>query len=151
MSTGNHRRNIADSRTSHPNVEITHDLNIERCQQKKSNHSLMPNCPTRNQSIYFSIGHHDYMKHLFASIGCAVEIHVKPGDWRTWDMRWESGFSLCTLMEHHWYYNEYVTKTGATRVSDQVFFLTQVHHKSSNITQIARRSSSTATYYSTQR
>ena len=67
-------------------------------------------------------GHHDYMRHPFAPIGCAIEIHVKPGDRGTWDMRSVSGFSLGTSMEHYRCYNVYVTSTNATRVSDQVYF-----------------------------
>jgi hypothetical protein len=46
-------------------------------------------------------GQHHYMRHPFAPIGCAVEIHVKPGNWATWDTRCESGFSLGTSMEHY--------------------------------------------------
>ena len=67
-------------------------------------------------------GHHDYMRHPFAPIGCAVEIHVKPENRGTWDMRSVSGFSLGTSLEHYRCYNVYVTSTMATRVSDQVHF-----------------------------
>ena len=67
-------------------------------------------------------GHHDYMRHPFAPIGCAVEIHVKPGDQGTWDMRSVSGFSIGTSLEHYRCYNVYVTSTRATRISDQVYF-----------------------------
>jgi hypothetical protein len=62
------------------------------------------------------------MRHPFTPIDCAVEIHVKPGDRKTWDMRCESGFSLGTLMEHYRCYLAYVARTRAIRVSDQVHF-----------------------------
>ena len=67
-------------------------------------------------------GHHDYMRHPFAPIGCSIEIHVKPGDRGTWDMRSVSGFSLGTSLEHYRCYNVYVTSTRSTRISDQVYF-----------------------------
>jgi hypothetical protein len=30
-------------------------------------------------------GPHDYMKKLFAPLGCAIQAHIKPNDCRTWD------------------------------------------------------------------
>ena len=68
-------------------------------------------------------GHHDYMRQPFAPMGSEIEVHVKPGDRRTWDMRCDSGFSLGTSMEHYRCYKVHVTKTKSTRVSDQVDFL----------------------------
>ncbi len=65
---------------------------------------------------------HDYMKKPFAPIGCAVQVHVKPGNRRTWDTHTEAGYNLGTSMEHHRCFKIYVTKTRATRVSDTVFF-----------------------------
>ncbi len=67
-------------------------------------------------------GQHNYMKKPFAPIGCAVQIHVKPKNRRTWDAHTEAGFNLRTSMEHHGCFKIYVTKTRATRVSDTVFF-----------------------------
>ncbi len=66
--------------------------------------------------------HHDYMKKPFAPIGCAVQVHVKPKNRRTWDIHTIAGFNLGTSMEHHLCFKIYVTKTRATRVSDTVFF-----------------------------
>ena len=78
---------------------------------------------TPNISAFTHVhGHHDYMRHPFAPIGCAVKIHVKPGNRGTWDMRSLSGFSLGTSLEHYRCYNVYVTSTRATRISDQVYF-----------------------------
>ncbi len=67
-------------------------------------------------------GQHDYMRHPFTPIGCRVEIHVKPGDRGTWDMRCELGFSVGTSMEHYPCYKVYVSQTRSIRVSDQVHF-----------------------------
>jgi hypothetical protein len=67
-------------------------------------------------------GQHDYMKKPFAPIGCAVQVHVKPGNRRTWDTHTEAGYNLGTSMEHHRCFKIYVTKTRATRVSGTVFF-----------------------------
>ena len=67
-------------------------------------------------------GQHDYMKKPFAPIGCAVQVHVKPGNRRTWDTHTEAGYNLGTSMEHHRCFKIYVSKTRATRVSDTVFF-----------------------------
>ena len=67
-------------------------------------------------------GQHDYMKKPFAPIGCAVQVHVKPTNRRTWDTHTEAGYNLGTSMEHHRCFKIYVTKTRATRVSDTVFF-----------------------------
>ena len=67
-------------------------------------------------------GHQDYMKKPFAPIGCAVQVHVKPGNRQMWDTHTEAGYNLGTSMEHHQCFKIYVTKTRATRVSDTVFF-----------------------------
>jgi hypothetical protein len=64
----------------------------------------------------------DYMKKPFAPIGCAVQVHMKPGNRRTWDTHTEAGYNLGTSMEHHRCFKIYVSKTRATRVSDTVFF-----------------------------
>ena len=45
-------------------------------------------------------GQHDYMRNLFAPIGCRVEIHVKPDNRGTWEMHCKLGFSVGTSMEH---------------------------------------------------
>jgi hypothetical protein len=37
---------------------------------------------------------HDYMKKPFALIGCAVQVHIKPKNRRTWDTRTKAGFNL---------------------------------------------------------
>jgi hypothetical protein len=66
-------------------------------------------------------GQHDYMKEPFVPIGCAVQVHVKPTNRRTWDAHTEAGYNLATSMEHHQCFKIYVTKTRATTVSDTVF------------------------------
>ncbi len=65
-------------------------------------------------------GHHDYMKKPFAPLGWAIEAHVKPDDRRTWDTRSDAEFSLGTSMQHHRCFRMYITKTGATRISNTV-------------------------------
>ncbi len=67
-------------------------------------------------------GQHDYMKKPFVPIGCAVQIHIKPKNRRTWDTHTKAGHNLGTSMEHHRCFKIYVTKTRATRVSKTVFF-----------------------------
>jgi hypothetical protein len=59
---------------------------------------------------------------LFAPIGCAVQVHVKPKNRWAWDTHTKAGFNLGTSMEHHRCFKIHVTKTRATRVSDTVFF-----------------------------
>jgi hypothetical protein len=44
---------------------------------------------------------HDYMKKPFAPIGCAVQIHVKPQNRRTWDTHTKAGYNLGRSMEYH--------------------------------------------------
>ncbi len=66
-------------------------------------------------------GQHDYMKCLFAPLGCAVMAHVKPKNRRTWDTHAETGFNIGTAMEHHQCFHVYIVRTRATRVSDRVF------------------------------
>ncbi len=48
--------------------------------------------------------------------------HVKPKNWRTWDVHTDVGFNIRTAMEHHHCFHVCITKTRATRVSDAVFF-----------------------------
>jgi hypothetical protein len=67
--------------------------------------------------------HHDYTRQPFAPIRSKIDVHVMPGDRRTWDMRCNSGFSLGILMEHYRCYKVCVTKTRAIRVSNQVDFI----------------------------
>ncbi len=74
-------------------------------------------------------GQHDYMKHPFAPLGCAVMAHVKPKNRITWDAHAEMGFNIGTAMEHHQCFHVYIVKTKATRVSDSVFFK---HHYITN-------------------
>jgi hypothetical protein len=56
------------------------------------------------------------------TIGCAVQMHVKPKDRLSWDTRSEPGFNLGTCMEHHHCFRVYVTRTRATRISNTVVF-----------------------------
>ncbi len=67
-------------------------------------------------------GTHDYMPKLFAPIGCAVQMHVKPDNRLSWDTRLEPGFNLGTSMEHHQCFRVYVTRIRATRISNTVMF-----------------------------
>jgi hypothetical protein len=67
-------------------------------------------------------GQHDYMKRLFASLGCAVMAHVQPKNRQSWDIHANTGFNIGTVMEHHQCFYIYIVKTWATKVSDTVFF-----------------------------
>jgi hypothetical protein len=67
-------------------------------------------------------GQHNYMRQLFAPLGCAVMAHVKPKNRRTWDVHADKGFNIGMAMEHHQCFHVYIVKTRATRVSDRVFF-----------------------------
>jgi hypothetical protein len=63
-----------------------------------------------------------YMKRPFAPLGCAVMVHVKPKNRRTWDTHAKTGFNIGTVMEHRQCFHVYIVKTRATRVSDRLFF-----------------------------
>jgi hypothetical protein len=67
-------------------------------------------------------GQHDYMKHPFAQLGCAVMAHVKPKNRQSWDVHCDVGFNIGTAMEHDRCFHVYIVKTRATRISDLVFF-----------------------------
>ncbi len=67
-------------------------------------------------------GQHDYMKHPFAPLRCAVMAHVKPKNCPSWDVHGDVGFNIGKGMEHHRCFNVYIVKTRATRISDLVFF-----------------------------
>jgi hypothetical protein len=67
-------------------------------------------------------GSHNYMKKLFAPLGCAIQANCKPDDPRTWDTRANVGFNLGTSIEHHCCYHVYITKTRSTRISNTVAF-----------------------------
>jgi hypothetical protein len=67
-------------------------------------------------------GQHNYMKHPFAPLGCAVMAHVKPKNCQSWDVHGNVGFNIGTAMEHHRCFHVYIVKTRATRISDLVFF-----------------------------
>jgi hypothetical protein len=64
---------------------------------------------------------HDYMKHPFAPLGCAVMANVKPKK-QLWDVHADNSFNIGTAMEHHQCFHIYIVKTRAMRISDTVFF-----------------------------
>jgi hypothetical protein len=67
-------------------------------------------------------GQHNYMRRLFAPLGCAVMAHVKPKNRRMWDVHADKGFNIGMAIEHHQCFHIYVVKTRAMRSSDRVFF-----------------------------
>ncbi len=78
---------------------------------------------TPKVSVYAHVhGQHDYMKHPFAPLGCAVMAHVKPKNRPSWDIHADIGFNIGTAMEHHQCFHIYIVKTRVTRISDTVFF-----------------------------
>jgi hypothetical protein len=78
---------------------------------------------TPKVSVYAHVhGQHDYMKRLFAPLGCAVMVHIKPKNRQSCDVRADTGFNIRTAMEHHQCFHIYIVKTRAMRVSETVFF-----------------------------
>ncbi len=78
---------------------------------------------TPKVSTYAHIhGQHDYMKHPFAPLGCAVMAHVKPKNRQSWGIHTDTVFNIRMLTEHHQCFHIYIIKTRATRISDTVFF-----------------------------
>jgi hypothetical protein len=67
-------------------------------------------------------GQHDYMKHPFALLGCAVMAHITPQNRQSWDVHGNVGFNIGTVLEHHRCFHIYIVKTRATRISNLVFF-----------------------------
>jgi hypothetical protein len=67
-------------------------------------------------------GKHNFMKCLFAPLGCAVMAHVKPKNRQTWNVHTDTGFNIGTAMEHHQCFHIYIVKTRVTRISNMVFF-----------------------------
>jgi hypothetical protein len=67
-------------------------------------------------------GQHDYMKRLFAPLGCAVKAHVKHKNQQTGDVHVDTDFNIRTAMVHHQCFHIYIVKTRAARVSNTVFF-----------------------------
>jgi hypothetical protein len=67
-------------------------------------------------------GTHNYMQKSFSSIGCAVQMHVKPNNCLSWEPRSEPGFNLGTSMECHQCFRVYATRTRATRISGTAIF-----------------------------
>ncbi len=43
----------------------------------------------------------NYMKCLFAPLGCVVMAHVKPKNRQTWNVHSDTGFNIGMAMEHH--------------------------------------------------
>jgi hypothetical protein len=63
-------------------------------------------------SVYAHVhGQHDYMKHPFAPLGCAVMAHVKPKNRQFWDIHADTGFNIGMAMEHHQCFHIYIDKT----------------------------------------
>ncbi len=76
-----------------------------------------------NISAYAHVqGPHNYMCKPFAHFRCPIQAHVKPKDRRSRDTRSNTSFNLGTSMEHHPCFHVYITRTGATRVSNTVYF-----------------------------
>jgi hypothetical protein len=74
-------------------------------------------------SMYAHVhGQHNYMKHPFAPLGCAVMAHIKPKNRQSWDVHADTSFNIRTAIEHHQCLDIYIVKTRATRISDTVFF-----------------------------
>jgi hypothetical protein len=67
-------------------------------------------------------GQHDYMRKPFPPLGYAAQTHVKPDVHQTWDYFSKYGFNIGTSMEHHRCFKVYIIETGATEISNKVFF-----------------------------
>jgi hypothetical protein len=46
-------------------------------------------------------GQHNYLKCLFAPLGCVVMAHIKPKNQQTWDVHADTGFNIGVAMTHH--------------------------------------------------
>jgi hypothetical protein len=64
-------------------------------------------------------GLHNNMCRPFVPMGYAIKAHIKE-DKQYWDKHSNTGFNQGTSMEHHRYFQVYITKTRATRLSDML-------------------------------
>ena len=67
-------------------------------------------------------GPHDYDTHLFAILGCAVELHVTPKSRRTWEAHTKTGYYLGAAWDHYRCHRVWVKDTRSERIGQTVFF-----------------------------
>jgi hypothetical protein len=68
----------------------------------------------------------DYSKTAFASPGCKIIAHEKPGKRRTWAPRGQHGYSLGPAMHHYPCQNVYISTTASERIVKNLEFFP--HH-----------------------
>ena len=66
-------------------------------------------------------GPHDFNKHPLAPIGCAVQMHEKPNQRKTWAPHAIDGWYVGTSFQHYRAYKIRAKSTKAERISDTVF------------------------------
>jgi hypothetical protein len=64
----------------------------------------------------------DYNKTAFASPGCKIIAHEKPGKRRTWAPHGKHGYSLGPAMHHYICQNVYISTTASERIVDTLEF-----------------------------
>ena len=67
-------------------------------------------------------GPHDYNAHPFAILGCAVELHVMPGNRKSWEPHTKTGYYVGTSWDHYRCHEVWVKDTKSKRVGQTVFF-----------------------------
>ena len=67
-------------------------------------------------------GPHDYNRHPFAPVGCAIEAYLRPTVRDTWAAHSALGFSLGTSFDHYRCHRAYISDTRAERICDTLYF-----------------------------
>ena len=66
-------------------------------------------------------GQHNYDAHPFAPLGAKVEMHVMPGNRRTWESHTKAGYYLGTSWDHYRCHEVWISNTKSKRVGRTVF------------------------------
>ena len=67
-------------------------------------------------------GQHDFNKMPLTPIGCAILLHNKLDNRKSWDTHACEGFYLKTSQEHYKCYKVWVKETRSMQIADTVFF-----------------------------
>jgi hypothetical protein len=69
----------------------------------------------------------DYNKTDFATPGCKIIAHEKPGQRRTWAPHGHHGYSLGPAMHHYWCQNVYISSTASERIVETLELFLKCH------------------------
>ena len=69
-------------------------------------------------------GKFNYSRMLLAPIGCICQVHVKPGNHKSWDFHSQKWYYLFTLSENYFTDKIFVNKTKAENCQIQLSFNT---------------------------